>query len=325
MNLPPKLAEKPWWNRPLFGNMTLLERLLNIINRQAVSNLALSLHSTEWEELTRITPTLENLDGHQFNPEFLLYISLKNQLENNQGQYQDLNSLIKIIRLALEKNSHFQTIQKIELDYQGKTQRELYDFVIQQLTSNLDPLIFKQSVHQKVEELISIIRNEPTRNALKSYLKALDVISEDKIGLNVLLLFKKHDLGNYQVFDLIETIFKKIKNQNLENLKSLVLVVKLNYEEIKKIGQVIGVNNSQNEPITYAKILQYIGLCYKYEALESPFKQLGEILLQWQKHYQNIMDIREAYPAYKYKLPPEFTQEIPGQNIYEKYKDYLFI
>ena len=48
-----------------------------------------------------------------------------------------------------------------------------------------------------------------------------------------------------------------------------------------------------------------------------------ENLLKWQKHHQTITDIRKEYPHHTYKLPAEFTQVIPGENIYEKYKAYL--
>ncbi len=305
------------------GEISLLKRLLSVIKKQEISDLALSLHNTELAELKKIASTLQALDSDKFNQEFLLYISIKNQLENNQGEYEGLYDFMAILRCGIENNSHFRTIQRIELDYQGKTQLELYKFVFQQLNSNVDKLVFQQSVHQQGKKLISIIINEPIRKVIKSYINALDVISKDEAGLNLLLFFKKYKVANYKIFRTISTFLKSLKKQKLENLKASVLFVKVNYEELEKLGQLIGIPSSSNKPITYAKILQYISLCYKHESLQAHYNQLVDNLLKWQKHHQTIMETRKEYPDHKYKLPAKFTEEIPGENIYEKYKAYL--
>ncbi len=324
MNLNPDPKQQPWWNRPILGKVSLLERLLSNFNRKPVPELALSLHDTELENLTKIAPTLQMLDNESFSPEFLLYISLKQQVENNQGDYKGLAMFIKILRFAIEKNSHFQTVKKIELDYQGKTQKELYDFVFEQLTSNPDKDLFKEALHNKIEQVISLTRNELVRNALYSYQEALNGIADAEIGLNLLLLFKKYNIANYEVFNVIHDILKQLKKQELDNLKVLVLVVKANYEQLENLGKLIGIPGRNNEPITYAKIFQYIALCYKYDNLNFRFQQLQDNLLQWEKHYRTLKEVREEYPEHEYKLSEQMTQLIPGEFIYNKYKDYIY-
>lgn len=325
MNLQPETDDQPWWNRPLLGKISFLERLIGAINRQQVPELALSLHNTELDELNRIAPVIQMQDNDSFSQEFLLYIFIKNQIENNKDEYKGLLTFIKILQFAIEKNSHFKNIQKIESDYQGKTQLELYEFVFEQLNNNLDKSIFRQNVHEKVENLISIIRNELIQNILRSYVMSLDNIAENEIGLNLLLLFKKYKIADYTIFNIIADILKQLVKQDLQNLKALVLVVKVNYEQLEKLGQLIGIPTRSNEPMIYAKILQYIALLHKYETLNYRFNQLVTNLNKWEKHYKTINDIRIEYPSHKYHLPQEFLATIPGENIYQKYKDYLHL
>jgi hypothetical protein len=323
MNVKPNNKDKPWWNRPIMGSVSLTERLLRAINKEKVPELALSLHNKELEELNEIVSALERQDDGTFKQEFLDYISIKNKVENSQDEYKGLNTCIKILRFAIEKNIHFRNIHKIELDCQGKTQLELYKFVLEQLDGDLDPVIFKENVQEKIEHLVSITRNELIKDVLGSYLNSLNTIAEDEIGLKLLLLFKKYKRADATIFDIISDILKELKKQDLANLKALVLLVKVNYEQLEKIGILIGIPNKSNQAITYAKIFQYIVFCYKYESCYARFQQLLENLIKWEKHYKNLQEVRQQYPIGKYKLPEEFIKIIPGESIYQKYKDYL--
>ncbi len=44
---------------------------------------------------------------------------------------------------------------------------------------------------------------------------------------------------------------------------------------------------------------------------------------QWYPYYQSIMGIRDEYSQKEYTIPKEFAQEIPGIELYHKYKNYL--
>lgn len=323
MNLQPNSEQKPWWNRPLLGNVSLIERILGGINRKQIPELALSLHNTEMEELEKIAPTIQMLDNDKYNKEFLFYINLKNKVDNNLDEYKGLSTFIKILSFAVYHSNYYRIIQRTELDYQGKSQRELYDFIEQQLYTNPDKLVFKKLVNEEIDRLISLIRNEPTKQALNLYKESLEAIAEDEIGLNILLLFKRYKIADYSIFNTISDILKQLKKQDLENLKPLVLVVKVNYEELEKLGKLIGLPSDKTEPITFAKIIQYIALLHKHENLNYRFRQLLDNLKRWQKHYQTILEVRNEYPSYNYQLPDNFLVNIPGENIYLKYRDYL--
>lgn len=314
---------KPWWNRPLFGSVSLIERIIGSLNRQEIPELALSLHDTELEELNKISPTMKMLDNEQYNDEFLLYMKIKNKVENNLDEYKSLQTFIKIFTFITKHINYFRVVKRIELDFRGKTQVELYDFVEQQLNLISDPKLFNDIVIEEIDKLLKVIRNEPTKQALLSYKNALDMVTKDEIGLNLLILFKKYNIVDYSIFNIINTVLQKLQKQNLEALKGLVLIVKVHYDELEKLGQLIGIPKSDNQVIAYAKILQYIALSSRYDSLIYRFNQLLEILNNWNKHYQTLMEIREEYPSYKYKVSDSFTESIPGESIYLKYKELL--
>ncbi len=315
--------QKPWWNRPLLGQVSLIERTIGAINRKPLPELALSLHDTEIEELNKIAPTLQMLDKDKYNNQFLLYVNIKNKVENNLDEYKDLHTFIKILSFAIHHSSYFKTIQRMELDYQGKTQGDLYELIEQQLYTNPDRFIFKKIVNEEINKLINKVINEPTKQALISYKEALNAIAEDEIGLSLLLLLKKYKVVDYSIFNTISDILLQFRKQDLENLKALVLVVKVNIEHFEKLGRLIGIPHESNEPIVLAKIIQYIALTHKYENLNYRFKQLTDNLIKWEKHYQTVLEVRQEYPRHKYQIHENFVKVIPGENIYLKYKDYL--
>lgn len=331
MNSKLKHEEQPWWNRPIhwnepiIGNVSLLELMVSYLNRQQVPDLAISLHHQTWQDLNKIAPTIKMQDKETYNQEFLRYVSLKHQVENNQDDYKGLNTCIRVLQFAIENNSNFRNIYRIELDYQGKTQLELYNFVSDQLEHNLDKNILQRNIKEKIDEVISLTKNELIKNTISSYFSSLNVLVQDEIGLNLLRLFKKYNLSNSTVFDKIIEIIQQLKKQELENLESLNLVVEVNYETLEKLGRLIGISKKNNQPLTYAKILQYVTLYYKYDNYYFRFQQLINNLKKWEKYYQNLNKIREEYPSHKYKLPEEFLKFIPGENIYEKYKQCLSI
>lgn len=318
-----KTLEKPWWNRPLFGSVSLVERIWGFFHRQPLPELALSLHDTELNTLTDLEPSIRMLDNEQYTPEFLFYMRVRRKIESNQDDYKGLQSFVKIFTFILKHLNQFRTLRRVELDFQGKTQAELYNFIGEQLNIIPEPVLFRQVVLPEVDKLIDIIRNEPTKNALLAYKIALETVTEEAIGLHLLSLFKQYDWPDFSIFATIGDILNKLKKQDLRNLKALVLVAKVYSEQLAKIGQIIGIPADDNQVIVYAKIIQYIALSNRYENLVYRFEQLLESLRKWKRHYDTLLEIRQEYPPHKYKLPPSFSKPIPGENIYLKYQEFV--
>ncbi len=325
-NLKPEFKEeKPWWNRPLTGESSLIELLINLFNKKTIPDVAICLHDEELEELSIISPTIQMQDSDRYTQEFFEYIDITHKINNNEDDYKGLNTFINILIYAIDRHNHFSNLQKIELDYSFRSFLELSQFVDDQLNNNLDQLIFKQEITEKTENLLSKTDNKLEQEILRSYLNSLQVICEDQIGLNLLSILHKYNIADYKIFKNIAGIIKDIKKQDLSNLKALVLVVKLNYEYLEQLGNLIGIPKKSNEPITYAKILQYIALCQKYHTLDYRFNQLLTNLKKWEKHYQTVKEIRTKYLNNKYQLPESFTNSIPGEKIYDKYKDHFLL
>jgi hypothetical protein len=70
-------------------------------------------------------------------------------------------------------------------------------------------------------------------------------------------------------------------------------------------------------------MLQYMSLDFRNKKSYDQFKELLLGIKKWLKPYQAAMKIRQDYPADQYKLPKEFTETIPGEGLYTKYKSSL--
>lgn len=323
MNLKQNQQQKPWWNRPLFGEITFIQRLIGVINQQSLPDVALSLYNTGIAELEKYVPTIKMLENDNYNQEFLFYVKLKYQIENNLSDYQGLNTFVEILICAVYNIRHFETIQRIELDYREKSQRELYKFVEQQLNTNLDQKLFKNKVNTEIEKVISLVKNDSIKEALTYYKNALDKITDEQVGLKLLLLLKSYKLANYSIFNIVIDVLKKVKKQDLQDLQLLIYVAETNYEKLENVGRFIDMPSEINNPVIFGKIIQYMALNRKYNHFNYQFQQLINNICKWEKHYQNILNIRKEYPPYKYKLPQIFIQKIPAEEIYLKYEDYL--
>lgn len=325
MNVQSQVIEKDWWNQPIFGNVTLVERLMGAVNPESVPEIALSLHNTELEELNRLSLVLDNYDSKKFKEEFLFYISVKKKLEKNKEEYKGLSTFIKIIQFAIAKHGYFQKLRRIELDYRENSLLDLYKFIDEQLNNNLDRFVFMQNVSRKAQQIASKETNKLVKSFVFSYVNYLKKIAENQIGINLLLLLKKYQIADYKVFEVTFSIFNQCKKEDLQDLQLLTSLVESNHEEMKKIGRLIGISNKNNQSIVYAKIFQYIALAYKYQKVEERFYLLRENLINWEKHYKILISIRQEYPKHNHKLPKEFTSIIPGESIYQKYQNYLFL
>jgi hypothetical protein len=109
--------------------------------------------------------------------------------------------------------------------------------------------------------------------------------------------------------------------EDLLNLDALLLLVMSKYEVFEKLGPIVGVTEENNRPETYSKMLQYIGLKKRHEVSYQKFQELLVTLKQWDIHSQTIMNVRGKYNTKEYQLPKNFIVELPGADIYKKYKD----
>lgn len=141
--------------------------------------------------------------------------------------------------------------------------------------------------------------------------------------LQLISSWKQQELTKYSILKNISDIVQSIPTEYRQDLKAFTILVKANYKLFEQIAPIIKIPAGKNTPETHASILQYVTLAHEYQAEYSRFQELSQILAMWENSYQKILDIREQYNNNQYKQPQEFSQEIPGLELYQKYSSYL--
>lgn len=302
-----------------------LQRLLNIFNRQTVSESSICLHNQAFEQVKQIAAILKACDQQKFSEsDFLFFVNLRNSFARETGELEGLKESLRLFRVAIEAKNSFLKIEQIELMYRSSKQQEFYNLVFELLARNVTKVTFYKKVHQKLHEVIEQVKTEHGKQALKSYVSALDNLSkQDELGLRLLYLFKKLQLTNYSILKTVSDIVTYLEDKDLQDLETVVKLVQANNEVFVKVGRIIGIPFAKSHPKIYAMMLQYVALRHKYKVVYYQFKKMKKVLHKWHGFYRIVRDIRNQHPFLEYKQPKEFTEDIPGLNIYAKYQDYL--
>ncbi|MGF1542450.1 MAG: hypothetical protein ACFCU5_18740 [Pleurocapsa sp.] len=281
-------------------------------------------HNRTLKELTNIAGKAEKLDSEKFgSAEFLLYFRIKRKIENKVPEIIEFNHSVELLRASIIAQKSFLRLEQTELRYRSRKQQEYYQFVTDNITDNVDKQEFRNKVKKKLAEIIPLINSEEGRNALEGYSKEVNIISQYDLGLKLIALFKKYQLADYRILKDVSDLVEKLEAKDLLEPKTLVSLVIEHYEIFEKLSPIIGIKEKDLSPETYSKVLQLIGLINRHEESYVKFKQLIAILSTWNKPHKSLIMVREEYTSDKYKIPPEFKQEIPGLNVYKKYEKYI--
>ncbi|WP_041393131.1 hypothetical protein [Pleurocapsa sp. PCC 7327] len=317
-------SQKPWWNRPLWGDKSLLEKLICKLSKPEVFEGAIHLHNRELLEAQGFSKMAKAIDSDKFgSQEFLLFVKIKYLLASNLDGYEGLSDSAQLLAVALKAKDSLMVLNQTELRYQTYKQQQFYKFVEDLLSQNLDIETFRGRVQAKLTELLVQIKTEEDKMALQAYVKELNDLSEHELGLKLLVSLKGYYCIDYSILSKIAAIINRLGKKDIQDLKRLVSLVLVNYEFFKKLKKIIGLSEEKNTPETYARLIQYLALNHKYQLAFLKFQELEAVLWQWCKHYQAILAIRQQYPPSQYKQPKDFSQEIPGLKIYLKYKNWL--
>ncbi|MDJ0680749.1 MAG: hypothetical protein QNJ18_12885 [Xenococcaceae cyanobacterium MO_167.B52] len=289
-----------------------------------VPDNAVSLHDTTFKKVRSLAFKAQKIASEKFgNEEFILYVRLKQQVQRADKEYKTIAEAIKLLEVAIAAQSSFLKIESTELRFRSRKQQEFYQFVADNLEDDIDKDEFRNKIKQKLAEIIPLLNSEEGRAALQSYLKEVIAISQHNLGLKLLALFKKYQLADFTILKSISDIIKQLEARDLLDYKSLVVLILEHLEVFEKLAPIIGITEEDNCPETYAKMMQYMGLVHRHETAYRDFAKLIKLLKDWQKPYKSLVTIRDTYPADKYRVPPEFTKEIPGVAIFRKYEKYL--
>jgi hypothetical protein len=284
------------------------------------------LHQRNFEKLAQITNQAENLNADKFgNTEFMVFFKIKSYIARSIDEYANLDEIIELLKIAIDAQASFSQIDSTESRYCSSGQQQLYKFVNSLLNQEIEPSSFKSQVAQKLEEVLPLLQTEEGKVALRNYVVEMNKISCHALGLKLMLLFKKYQLEDYSILRGISTTINQLESEDLLNLDALLIMVMVKYDLFEKLGPIIGISEEYNRPETYSKMLQYIGLKSRHETSYQKFQDFLLLLKQWDIHYKSIGNIREKYDSKKYRLPKEFSANVPGLALYQKYKDSLHL
>jgi hypothetical protein len=302
----------------------ILKDLISRLTKEPISDNIKFIHNRALGELKELAKKLESLDHDKFSgQEFLLFIKIKMALKRGDNQYQKLDLSVKLLEAAIAAQASYLSLEQTELRFRSSAQQEFYNYVAGILKQNLETNKFKELIKKKISETLPILNTEEGREALQSYLKYLNTIAEHEFGLKLLSLFKEYQLTDFSIIRTVAETVNKLERKSLFDLKELNVLVMVDYDVFKKLGPILGFTRNESTPETYARMLQVIGLEKRHQISFVKFKELITLLKKWYKPYHFVTTIREEYPSEKYHQSKEFTEEIPGINIYKKYEDYF--
>jgi hypothetical protein len=296
---------------------TMVHRLL----KEQVPENDIRQHRRDLTNLKYLVQKAENLDSEKFqNNEFSMFSKIKSYIAHNVYEYADLNAVVDMLNVAISAQKSFAAIYQIESQFHSKSQQDFYDYVTHYLNKEeLDRIELKKKVLRKAEAVCGELKTEEGRAAIATYASEIVKVSENDFGVELLRLFKKNHMSDYSIIGKIGESIDRLDGANLVDLDGLMLMVLEKSNAFEKIGAVLDLKDEANSPETHRKVLQFIGLKKRYQASYAKFQDLLATVKEFHRYYQSITAIREKYPAKTYRIPVEFTVELPGLKLYKKY------
>lgn len=322
--------KKAWWQKGVFSENGLIGKWFHrwfghlFRTREEISESTVFLYNRAMSDIRVLGKNMQIIDNEKFgNDEFLVFIKIKYLLNKNLDEYAGLLESIQLLQLAIDTKDSFIAIDQTELRYRGTTQQEFYQYTETLLGSYGDITSFRQNIQLKLSEVIPQTKTDEGKVALNAYSKHLNRLSEHELGLKLLSLFKAYQLADYSVLREISELVQRLDKNDLQDYKTLISLVMTNYSSFEKLRKIISVSDKNNNPETYARMLQYIGLSYRHGLSYIKFEELMGITKRWFRPYQTALSIRAAHPPHQYKQPIDFAPEFMGEEIYFKYLKWL--
>lgn len=320
-----EVGQQPWWNRPLLGEKTLIDyMLMSTDNKQEIPQHTIYLHNKVWQKLELLTTTLKALLSEKFsNQDFLIFARIKGYLVKNFSQKNHyFNEISKFLINIINNLNDLHKLAEIEQKLTGENCQQFSQFVEHCLTENLSKVMFQETIRKQLE-LIMFNLSDHELHLLRKFSNQIYIVSELPNCLENFFLLKKLQLDDWLLFNQIANFAQKDQQNDFGELKSFILLVNAHTDWFKKLGEFFNILDDKKDSITYARILQYLALLYKYEASYKQFREFLKYLAQWEKTYYYIIALKEEYPINNYHYPRNFHQNIPGFEIYKVYHDYL--
>ncbi|MGI0480729.1 hypothetical protein ACN4EE_08055 [Geminocystis sp. CENA526] len=324
--LKPKM-EKPWWNRPLVGEKTLVDYLLGQKLRSDIPSEHLFLYHSAIEKIENLSLTLKALFNENFsNKDFLVYARIQSYLDKYCQQKKHYFIIGKeFLKPLLDNLDIFIKIDEVEEEYNDVVFFEFYNECLELIRQQQNKLIFQEKLRKLKQSFQEKLYEEKEKVIISVYVKYLVTISEIPNLLNIFYEVKINDIHQWNLFKKIQEFINYNLDYHTEELKSFVLLVKNNEKELMNIAtKIIKIKKEETEDfLILSGILQYITLSYKYEQYYLQFKLFLDYLSKWEKTYFYIQHFRDKYPNQEYYQPSSFKVKVAGFDLYKSYHDYL--
>ncbi len=319
-----KKDQKPWWNRPLFGELSLIARLFPHQKKQAILETPIKLHQTTFAELKWVASRCQGLDQAKFgNEDFLAYIRLNRKIQANQPPYHGLVSALAMLKAGITAHQSFMALEQVEFTHRGLRFNEMYDFVEALCIQRVQAETFRRQVRAKATELYPRLKSHEGQQALHQYAQHLERIAHHELSLNLLFAFKKLNFQRYHIFKQLSDLIQEVQRQELIQLETMTAKVFELFESFDNLGKILGLNEQQRTVNTYGILFQFIAMSEKHKTAFNQFESLATQLEQWKSLEEKLNQIRTAFPGDQYIRPREFSASLAGAQLYKKYQPYF--
>ncbi|WP_373480757.1 hypothetical protein [Geminocystis sp.] len=320
-----QVSAESWYSRPLWGNQSFLAWFQSLFaSKQEIPETTQAIYRDCLNSLKNISTMAKAIDDNKFNSgEFVKFLMINRQFEQNIGAYEGLKDSIDLLKIALETKESFLKIEATETRYRSYAQQEFYEYVLDLLQKKYDAIQFKELIERKLTDIIPQIKSDEGKTAIQAYVNSLEIVAKNNLGLKLLYLFKQYDLSNFALLRTVGDIADTFYDKNLDSIKEFMVMVQVNADVFLKLGQIIEVPTPKNNPETYALMLQYIALKNRHGKSYDQFQSLLGLLREWEKFYNPLIAIRQEYPPEEFKQPILFGDDIPGLAIYGKYESMV--
>jgi len=314
-------------NALVFGNPT---SLAAGSSKALVTRDVINSYSKYVEELQVLGKMTESLDKNEFedDDEFKIYLNLNHAIEQGLKEYKNLKYSVELIRASIRIVENHEHLLKIEMNFRGRKQQELYDFLDEKLKSlkykpNSHELIITD-VKEKIEEIKPQLKSQEGLLCLQSYLLLLENILEDKVSSKLLADIRLGKFKNYELFKKLSEITLILTNlKTISYKKDILNLAKNNISTFKTIFNATNIPIEKNTPKIFADILYLIALRNRKKPLIKKFNHLIQVLIKWEKQYKLSDSILSNINDKTHIIPKELLVPIPAFEIYQKYSTYL--
>jgi len=134
-----QVSAESWYSRPLWGNQSFLAWFQSLFaSKQEIPETTQAIYRDCLNSLKNITTMAKAIDDNKFNSgEFVKFLMINRQFEQNIGAYEGLKDSVDLLKIALETKESFLKIEATETRYRSYAQQEFYEYVLDLLQKKI--------------------------------------------------------------------------------------------------------------------------------------------------------------------------------------------